>query len=362
MSEFSAAIDRYVRSRDAGAYRRTARSVLARFEEWASARGDADFDVLGDDARGTTVMRRYAQRLARRVDAGAISASSAETYYNVVSGFLSYAVRDGELAANPAVRERAREALPSGTADETQQFWTPAVREQFLSWLDARIDESDDLSRARDRAFTYLLAYSGVRGAEVLRSSADDREGRQGLRWKRLDLSSGTLRVFGKAQEWETTALPRQARDPIRHYRALLDPPSPEWPVFPTDHAPTKYRAAREQLRERGVTDERIESLLESRPIDSVLRDHDVLPPSVTVDGMRTRLRTLCEQAGIDVNGEYLKLHAARRGIGDEIFRRDRGMAQDLLRHRSPQTTKEAYSHVDAEERSEALSELLEDG
>lgn len=58
-------------------------------------------------------------------------------------------------------------------------------------------------------------------------------------------------------------------------------------------------------------------------------------PPAVTVNGMRDHMPTLYEEASIDINGEYLKRHGARRGLGDAVICVDRGEAQDLLRHRS---------------------------
>lgn len=75
---------------------------------------------------------------------------------------------------------------------------------------------------------------------------------------------------------------------------------------------------------------------------------------------MRSHMQTLCEEAGIDIKGEYLKLHGARRGLGDAVFRVMRGEAQDLLQHRSLQTTKDAYSHIEAEERAERVTDILD--
>lgn len=283
-------------------------------------------------------------------------------------------MRDGVLPTNPALRDRAREELPTDDGDGRQQFWDPDTRDRFLHWIDERAydaieaDGLDARLEARDRAFVYLLAYSGVRGAEVLRTSADDREGRQGLRWHNVTLpapednqESGTLRVFGKAQEWETTPLPRQAVFAVGQYRSLLDDPSSQWPVVPTEHAPSKYRVAREELAaSHGLSETEIETILDETAIDTVLHEYEIAPPAVTVNGMRSHMQTLCEQAGINIEGEYLKLHGARRGLGDTVFRVDRGEAQDLLRHRSLQTTKDAYSHIEAEERAERVSDILD--
>jgi hypothetical protein len=42
------------------------------------------------------------------------------------------------------------------------------------------------------------------------------------------------------------------------------------------------------------------------------------------------------------------------------VFCVDRGEAQDLLRHRSFQTTNDADSHIKAEERAERISDILD--
>ena len=64
-------------------------------------------------------------------------------------------------------------------------------------------------------------------------------------------------------------------------------------------------------------------------------------------------MRTLSENAdvpGIDPNnGEYLELHGDRRGVGYTLVR-EAGweQAQYLLRHKNPETTMNAYSHISA--------------
>ncbi|MFC6939125.1 hypothetical protein ACFQE8_03995 [Salinirubellus sp. GCM10025818] len=89
-------------------------------------------------------------------------------------------------------------------------------------------------------------------------------------------------------------------------------------------------------------------------------RVHSLTPPALTTGGARQVLR-LTEKAGIEVEEGYLKLHGARRGLGDLLYRIDRGHAQDILRHRDLATTQPAYQHIDAEERREQLDTYLED-
>ncbi|RYJ08497.1 site-specific integrase [Halogeometricum borinquense] len=360
-SEVAAAIARYLRSNgDSSQYRSTAESVLSKFETWLRRRGKDTFDAFEDE--GEQLLRRYSDRLAQRVEADGISASSAQTYYNVISGFLGFCVRDGALTRNPALADRAREPLPRDDEDHSQQFWTREVRRKLVQHTnDAAYEaiESDGMDarqEVRDRALVHVLAYTGVRGAEVFRVSGDNREGRQGLTWARVDTNAWTFRVWGKAQEWEDVSVPKQAREALRRWRTVLDPPSAEWPVFPTAHAPSKYAAVRDAL---GTDD--ANARLDGAEVDDVLRDEGVAPPAITTEGARRVLERIADTAGVDIDGKPPLPHGARRGLGDELFRTDRGLAQDVLRHKSLSTTKEAYSHIDASERGEAVSDVLDE-
>ncbi|WP_231751542.1 recombinase XerD [Halogeometricum sp. CBA1124] len=252
-SEVAAAVSRYLRANGTSAqYRSTAESVLSQFETWLRRRGKNSFEAF--ETEGQQILRRYADRLAQRVEAGGISASSAQTYYNVISGFLGFCVRDGDLTRNPALADRAREPLPRDDEDHSQQFWTREARRRLVRHTnevayEAIEDEGMDArAEVRDRALVHVLAFTGVRGAEVFRVSGDDREGRQGLTWARVDTEAWTFRVWGKAQEWEDVSVPAQARDAIERWLTVLDPPAADWPVFPTSHAPSKYGAVRDAL------------------------------------------------------------------------------------------------------------------
>lgn len=360
-SEIADAVDRYLRaSGDSAQYRSTARSVLSQFETWLRQRGKDEFDAF--ETEGAQLLRRYSDRLAQRVEADAISAASAQTYYNVISGFLGFCVRDGDLSRNPALADRAREPLPRDDEDHTQQFWTSDVRRELVQYVnDAAYEAIDaegmDARRAvRDRAVVHVLAYTGVRGAEVFRVSGDDREGRQGLTWARVDRDAWTFRVWGKSQEWEDVSVPEQARSALERWHTVLDPPSNDWPVFPTDHAPSKYAAVRDALD----ADE-ADARLADADVDDVLREAGIAPPAVTTEGVRGVLERVADEAGVDIDGKPPLPHGARRGLGDELFRTDRGLAQDVLRHKSLSTTKEAYSHIDASERGEMVSDLLDE-
>jgi integrase len=139
--------------------------------------------------------------------------------------------------------------------------------------------------------------------------------------------------------------------------KKIQRPSSDDWPVFVTSHAPSKWSVAREQLD----VDVEVEVLVEDLgSIDTVLREYDVVPPALTTDGARTVLKRLTEAAKIDIDEGYLQPHGARRGMIGEIYKRDRGEAQDLGRHKSIETTRAAYSHLDAEEQRARLDEMLE--
>lgn len=234
-----------------------------------------------------------------------------------------------------------------------QQFWSAADRKALLRHADQRahqaVDEKglDALEELRDRALAYVLAYSGVRGGEVLSDPRDDR--RNGLRWKDVDLENNQIRVLGKNQQHEEVQLPKQVHSSIERLEQALDPASPEWPVFVTSHAPSLYR---------NLPDEADSSAGE--PLE-LQRKHGVVPPSLSANGSRSVLKRLCNGAEIDVDGEYLKPHGARRGVGEAIYREHgAAAAQRVLRHADPRTTSQMYAHIEASELAEETTEVFE--
>ena len=343
-----------------GTYAASARSELTRWADWMAER-DYDLDTLEEN--GPDVLRQYATRLRQRTQGGGTAASTAQTYFAYVSACLSFAVREGRLGRNPAQTETARELLPEDSRDRgDQQHWSPEQRARLMDHVEQRAESAIDedpfgaYTEARDRALVAMLYYAAVRGAEVLRHRQDERDGRQGLRWNRVDLKAGTMRILGKDQSWETAPIPSPALRPLRVLKKVQQPASDDWPVFATSHAPSKWAAAREQL------DADVDGLVKDLGgIDAVQREHDVTPPALTTDGARTVLKRLTEAAEIDVDEGYLQPHGARRGMIGEVYKRDRGEAQDLGRHKSMETTREAYSHLDAEEQRERLDELVEE-
>jgi len=357
-------VDDYLAARrdehGSGTYAASAESELDRWADWMAERG-YDLDTLEES--GPNILRRYATRLRCRTQGGGIAASTAQTYFAYISACLSFAVREGRLGRNPAQTETARELLPEDSRDRgDQQHWSPEQRARLMQHVEGRAESAIDedpfgaYTEARDRALVAMLYYAAVRGTEVLRHRQDERDGRQGLVWGRVDLDAGTMRILGKDQSWETAPIPSPALNPPRVLKKVQRPASDDWPVFATSHAPSKWSAAREEL------DDDIDALVEDLGgIDAVLREHDIAPPALTTDGARNVLKRLTEAAGIDVDEGYLQPHGARRGMIGEVYKRDRGEAQDLGRHKSMETTREAYSHLDAEEQRERLDDLVED-
>jgi integrase len=369
-SDLQRLVEEYLASRagsGSGAYAASARSALETWRAWMDRRGYGVAE-LSDESTGPMVMRRYAQRLRRRARADdGIAAATAQTYYATIRACLAWGVRDGRLERNPAVTENATEELPQATGGRSdQQHWTTEQRDQLLEHVRERthdlVDEDprspESVQAARDRALVSVLYYAAVRSAEVLRSRHDDREGRQGLRWKRVDLDAGRIEIFGKGeQDWTWHPLPGPSRRALAQLRKLQRPATDEWPVFATSHAPSLWRAARDQLPDRDVDD----LVEEHGSIHEVLREHAVIPPALTTDGARSRLQSLTEAAGIDVDEGYLQPHGARRGMVGEVFRRDRGEAQDLARHTDMSVTEDAYRHLDVEEQRDRLNALVEE-
>ena len=345
-----------------GNYRRNAERVLEEWIDWlASEQSTYTFGgVTVDDCE------QYALHLRERLadpDDPLSKASSAAKYYDYVSAYLGWAVERQYLGANPARHDRAREALPDTAEREThtQQWWTPDQRQAIVEHVTGRAREAVDergleaTTELRDRALIVAIAYSGARGGELVADPHDDR--RDGLRWGDVDLDNGTMVVLGKgSQQYVDASLPPQAVTALDRYRQAVAPPADEWPVFPTEHRPTLARTAREALREAtDLDDDGIDGRLDETSATAVLRDLEHPPPALTTDGLRSILMRLSAAADIpDIDtkaGEYLEPHGGRHGAGDTLVREvGWEAAQDLLRHKSPETTMDTYAHIDASE------------
>lgn len=378
-------------ARDSGNYARNLDRVCGEFVDWL---GDGGPEYQGDDVPsayagkpegqfdpvesfdelGAEHCADYARLLRDRVRADEISGSTAHTYYNYIRAFLEWAVEDEYLRENPARAKRAKKRLPpESPANDQQQIWTPEQRDAVLRHASERVDDAmDDEARgwesmlaARDRALVALLAYSGVRGAEVLRDPNDDR--RDGVRWRDLTWpeevaadEAGTLSVLGKSGDQEDATVLEQAEPALQTHHRLQDPPNDYWPIFPTFHRPTLYDRLREELTaEYEDVDEEIR---ETGPF-VLARDHGVVPPTATTEAGRSIMQRLCDDAEIDFGEgvDYLQPHGGRRGLGDELYMQDPRIAQDVLRHQSIETTNDAYRERKARRDAGEASRIIED-
>ena len=356
-NDLKTAIHERLKGIESGKYRANTEHILLEFAQWLHE--EREIDSL--DELSSTDCRRYAQHLREQVrsDEQALSASSANTYYAYVRAFLGWCVRDGRIDTNPAAQNQATEELPEDSDRPDRQFWKKRDRKALLAFVDQRVDESfeEDSNvpqhRAyRDRALVYVLALSGVRGAEVFNAPEDER--RNGLQWSDVDHENGTLEVLGKSREYQHVPLPERVRTALERYRRVADPPRNDGFVFPTEHAPSKYAVVRDQL-ENG------NELLEETDVDELIREHEIRVPSISTAGARNLMQRLCEEAGLDIDGEYLKPHGGRRGLGHELYLNGHAeLAQAALRHSSIETTHEAYSDIQAKETATRVDEVLD--
>ncbi|OVE82877.1 tyrosine-type recombinase/integrase [Natronolimnobius baerhuensis] len=329
-------------------------SPLTAFATYCENQGIERVDELTTDD-----LRDYGLELRSASIDGDIAGSTANTYFRYIRAFLSFCVRDGKLDTNPADTEAAEEFLPEDTPTRDTQFWEPDQRKRLLEYADERVrmarDETIDtpLERAyRDRTIVVLLAELGLRGAELFRDPNDD--ARDGLQWGDVDLANGRLEVFGKSREYETVGLTRDAQDALERLQRVQDPPTDEWPLFPTDHAASKYDAVETATGERPPT---------GTDIDAVCREQRIAPSSITKEAGRQILKQLTAEAGIELTGDadYLQPHGARRALGAELYKQGHSeLAQSALRHSSIETTHEAYSDIKAEDIAKSIDEVRE--
>lgn len=358
------AIDARLASLDSGNYRSNNRLVLATFEDFLKQqRGVTSLENLE-----VIDCRRYAQWLRERVnnDEDPLSSASAHSngpYFTIIRAFLAWCVDDERIASNPARPNRVKEALPEHHGDHNRQFWSGDAREALLKFVDDRAydaldDSTDDRERAfRDRALVTTLALTGARGAELFADPRDDH--RNGLRWTDVDLDRGIAIVFGKTRERQPIPFTERVITSLERYRIVLDPAGGGWPVFPTRHHASLKRAATEGLEGQGLDADEIEATLEAATSMEILREYAITPPALSKNGARSLMRRLCDAADVEIDGEYLKPHGGRRGLGSDLYAQDAELAQEILRHESIETTHESYREQDVIERRKRLEEVL---
>ena len=350
---------------ESGNYRQDAGRELNRFIDFLADHEDTPttFDELD-----SSHLREYARHLARQ----GWTAGTVRTYYAYVSAFCGWAVREGHLPENVAQRRNATEPIPDdgGRKSDDQQAWSAEDRQQLTGFVDEQASTAIDnigenrrgaIKACRDRALVYLLSYSGVRGAEVLRDRSDER--RQGLRWEDVNLKDRYVTVFAKKQRLDDRGLPEPAVYPLQMHRKILDAPSGSWPVFPSFHRLTLSKCLTDKLTTRGYTDSEIEKLRADRSLIEVCTEFDVAPPSMTTDAGRHVLKRLCEEAGIELgdNHDYLMPHGARRGAGEVLVRTSGHAAAARALDNSEEVVREHYSHIEAGDLADQMTNAFEE-
>jgi integrase len=350
---------------ESGNYRRDAGRELGRFVDFLADHGEA---VKTFEELDSGHLREYARHLARQ----GWTAGTVRTYYAYVSAFCGWAVREGHLAENVAQRRNATEPIPDDGSHKSgdQQAWSADDRQQLTAFIDEQastaIDDVNDdresaIKACRDRALVYLLSYSGVRGAEILRDRSDER--RQGIRWEDLYLEDRYVTVFAKKQRLDDRGLPEPALHPLRIYRKVLDAPGENWPVFPSLHRPTLSKRITDVLTVRGYTDAEIEDIRTDHSQIEICTEFNVTPPSMTTDAGRHVLKHLCERAGIELDDEhdYLMPHGARRGAGEVLVRTSGHAAAARALDNSEEVVREHYSHIEAGELASQMTSAFEE-
>ena len=350
---------------ESGNYRQEAGRELNRFVDFLADHedGPATFEGLGSGH-----LREYARHLTRQ----GWTADTVRTYCAYISAFCGWAVREGHLAENVAQRRNATEPIPDsgGHKSGDQQAWSAEDRQQLTTFVDEQASTAIDnvsenretaIKTCRDRALVYLLSYSGVRGAEILRDRSDER--RQGLRWEDVHLEDRYATVFAKKQRLDNRGLPNPVIHPLQMYRRVLNAPSESWPVFPSFHRPTLSQLVRDELDSRGYTDTEIEEMRADRSLIEVCVEYDIAPPSITTDAGRHVLKRLCEKAGIELNDEeeYLMSHGARRDAGEILVRTSGHAAAARALDNSEEVVREHYSHIEAGKLADQMTSAFEE-
>lgn len=110
----------------------------------------------------------------------------------------------------------------------------------------------------------------------------------------------------------------------------------------------------RDQLKEG-------DGFLEDTEVNELIYEHEIEVSSISTAGARNLMQRLCEDAELDIDGEYLKPHGGRRGLGHELYSKGHAeLAQTALRHSSIETTHEAYSDIQAKETATRVDEVLD--
>jgi integrase len=372
------------RGGDAGNYRRNAARELERFGRWAAGDcgrtewtgitpEDADRDPTFQDL-DERVFRAYARYLGSD---RALKQNTIHTYYHYISAWCGWCANEGYLRGHYARRASAMAPLPEddGRKPGDQQIWTSEQRHTLTRHVDDQVhdaietyralsDDADSLDRqraryrilkaARDRALVFVIAYTAVRVGEILRDPNDPR--RRGVQWGEISLDDGSMDIYRKKQQWDVASLPGPVIVPLRSYRRLMDPPTVQWPVFPTFDQRTLATLVQDGSDAMG-------GQRDEYPRDFLLAlDENIHPPSITTDGARSILQRLSDLAGVDIEHpkhDYLAPHGGRRGMGEILVRSFGYTVAARYLDNSEKMIRKRYSHIEADELGELATEAI---
>jgi len=393
-----------------GAYRTNAERELQRFRRWC--RGETPDPanasppdswagvVNGDTVRfvdlDTTVFSDYARYLAT----AGYAAGTVLTYYAHVASWCGWAHAQGYISRHYARESDAEDPLPEndGRRPGDQQAWEPIHRDLITQFVDRRVSKAFDAlgaievphddrgdptnetwqakqrarfkayQRCREQALVYVLAYTGLRGAEFLSAPKEDREGRNGTCWRDVSFADSSVTVFRKSREWKEASLPGPVIKPLRRYAEILEVPD-SWPVFTTLHRPSLASHVTEGLADAGLDDVAIDRLRSGAPDLIVAADHDLAAPKpLTTDGARSIMDRIWnhedlvarrEELDLTLDGDYLELHGGRRGVGEVLVRQFGYAAAARYLDNSEEQVREAYQHIEAAERADMATEAF---
>jgi len=372
------------RGGDGGNYRRNAARELKRFAQWAAGdRGRSEWTgiILEDVDRDPTfqdlderVFRAYARYLGSD---RALKQNTIHTYYHYISAWCGWCANEGYLRGHYARRASAMAPLPEddGRKPGDQQIWTSEQRHTLTRYVDDRVHDTIEtyralpedvdphdrqraryriLKTARDRALVFVIAYTAVRVGEILRDPSDPR--RRGVQWGEISLDDGSMDICRKKQQWDVASLPDPVIAPLRSYRTLMDPPTVQWPVFPT----FDQRTLATLVQDGSDT---IEGQRDEYARDFLLAlDEHIHPPSITTDGARSILQRLSDEAEVDIEHpkhDYLAPHGGRREMGEILVRSFGYTVAARYLDNSEKMIRKRYSHIEADELGELATEAI---
>lgn len=365
------------KSGDSGNYRSDAERELQKFLSWLRADvTDEDGNTRSDDGQSSPAPtfdqldERTFRRYARELVSCGYAKSTTNTYFAYVASFCGWAVNEGYLPRHYANTSVARAPLPDndGRKPGDQQAWTSEQRDLLTRYVDREADkgldrlgeedgERDAIRACRDRVVAYILAYTGVRASEVFADPDDER--RTGLRWGEVNIEDGSITIFRKKQGWDTAPLPEPVIHPFTIYERVLDPPSDEWPVFPTFHRPTLSELVHDEIEDQ----DEVAAAREEYGSDLfICRTRDLTPPSLSSNAARRVMRRLCSDADIEIGDgphDYLAPHGGRRGMGEVLVRQFGYAAAARYLDNSEEMVRKRYSHIEAGKQANQATRAL---